>query len=422
MKQAQRKKDENERKMLEDIASIKAMQENAYSGKDDNNNNETFIKLNDTGDAKFDFEDVSVWDFPLGQSTPPREEHDRATQPPGGNRRSERVQNADKAKRVATERPKGAQKDKRGDDKNSASYKVDIVIAEEDVTLSDTSSSTDSDSPLNKKMKAGESGVSRPGRGSGRRGRGRARGRLTDHELSTIREEAAGRRAGNASSEEAWSDMDDGSPYDALTDEADTGCMAGTTRAERRRAEMGDAGEKDRSGKGNVKEAVMVSKQLQKRGGESKKVIVTEGENCSFVDSEGESSSYAEMANKNKWNTQGRKRKNVDTRHMSLKGKKTISHREVYVQGLDFQGLSDYADMEALVQKYCKKEGIAVVFIKIIPVKYDKSQVGCKLSVVEEDFERVVDDDFWPEFVNVRPWVYKPKPGMNAGVNDYGGQ
>ena len=58
------------------------------------------------------------------------------------------------------------------------------------------------------------------------------------------------------------------------------------------------------------------------------------------------------------------------------------------------------------------------MFIKVIPVKLDPDQVGCKLAVIESDFDDVMREDFWPEFVTVRAWVYRPREGRGqAGPN-----
>ena len=56
-------------------------------------------------------------------------------------------------------------------------------------------------------------------------------------------------------------------------------------------------------------------------------------------------------------------------------------------------------------------------YIRIIPVRYDDNRAGCKLTVVYEDFERVLDEDFWPENITVREWT--PRPRDNRG-NDEG--
>ena len=57
-------------------------------------------------------------------------------------------------------------------------------------------------------------------------------------------------------------------------------------------------------------------------------------------------------------------------------------------------------------------------FIRIIPVRYDSNRAGCKLTVVEEDFERVLDDEFWPDNITVREWTYRPPDNRD---NDDGG-
>ena len=44
------------------------------------------------------------------------------------------------------------------------------------------------------------------------------------------------------------------------------------------------------------------------------------------------------------------------------------------------------------------------IYIRLIPVKFDCTRTGCRLTVKEGDYEDVLDDDFWPEDVYAREW------------------
>ena len=113
---------------------------------------------------------------------------------------------------------------------------------------------------------------------------------------------------------------------------------------------------------------------------------------------------------------QGKKRKADERRHsFTLKGIRTISQRDIYVQGIDYRGLANHTAVENEVKGYCKENGVKLLFIKVIPVKLDNTQVGVKLSVKEEEFDRVLSEEFWPEFVTVRPWVFRPREGRGQG-------
>ena len=90
----------------------------------------------------------------------------------------------------------------------------------------------------------------------------------------------------------------------------------------------------------------------------------------------------------------------------------------MYLQGLDLEGCSDDEEIIDSVREYCRDHGIKPVFIRIIPVRYDSNRAGCKLTVVEEDFERVLDDEFWPDNITVREWTYRPPDNRD---NDDGG-
>ena len=163
-----------------------------------------------------------------------------------------------------------------------------------------------------------------------------------------------------------------------------------------------------------------------KRGGQFQSDGRKRGEsNMNDESSEGSSQehdSFADIVNrygrsKIDWNK--KRREAVATKKRNLKGIKSVLQKEVYLQGLDFEGFASYAEMEELVHGFCLKKGVPVIYMKIIPAKYDREQVGCKLAVREMDFERVMNESFWPEDVSVREWRRKPK--SDRGYDVYGG-
>ena len=133
----------------------------------------------------------------------------------------------------------------------------------------------------------------------------------------------------------------------------------------------------------------------------------------------GEEMSYAKAASNTRWKTkQSKKRKfeKVSPRlSFPLKGKPATSNRDVYLQGLDVGDGNGEDDMLDSVKAYCIRNGITPLFVRIIPVKYDCTRVGCRLTVSEEDFERVIDDEFWPDNVSVREWTYRPRDNRGNG-------
>ena len=171
-------------------------------------------------------------------------------------------------------------------------------------------------------------------------------------------------------------------------------------------------------GKGNVKtlnnNAVKSNVNAKRGNGPSN------GDKEGPADKRGES--YAKVASKNKWKTVGSKKRKYDK--VSPKGKRPLKglaatvNRNVYLQGLDLEGCSDDEEIIDSVREYCRDHGIKPVFIRIIPVRYDSNRAGCKLTVVEEDFERVLDDEFWPDNITVREWTYRPPDNRD---NDDGG-
>ena len=103
-----------------------------------------------------------------------------------------------------------------------------------------------------------------------------------------------------------------------------------------------------------------------------------------------------------------------------LKGIKATVNRDIYMQGLSVGDSESEDDIIASVRAYCIDNGVTPVFIRIIPVRYDCTRTGCRLTVSEADFERVILDSFWPEDIRVREWTPRPRDnnGNGAGGED----
>ena len=70
------------------------------------------------------------------------------------------------------------------------------------------------------------------------------------------------------------------------------------------------------------------------------------------------------------------------------------------------------------VRAYCIEKGITPVYTRSIPVRYDCTRTGCRLTVNEEDYERVILNEFWPEDIRARDWT--PRPRENKENEDCG--
>ena len=128
--------------------------------------------------------------------------------------------------------------------------------------------------------------------------------------------------------------------------------------------------------------------------------------------------SYAKVVSRNGWNTVQKKRKfdRVSPRAaFPLLGIPATVNREVYLQGLRLSEGMDADDVMDSVKAYCLDRVITPVYLRAIPVKYDCTRTGCKLTVCEEDYERVIDDEFWPEDISVRDWTPKVRDNQNNG-------
>ena len=178
----------------------------------------------------------------------------------------------------------------------------------------------------------------------------------------------------------------------------------GGARPKTRRGKMSDQGNKTNttgSNKGNVKSND--NRKQPNKAGTTK-------------------SSYASAVATTKWKTmQSKKRKfeKVSPKlTFPLKGKPSTCNRDVYLQGLDVGDGNGSEDMMESVRSYCVDKGVTPLYIRIIPVRYDCTRVGCRLTISEEDFERVMDELFWPDDVSVREWT--PKPRDNRGNGEAG--
>ena len=124
------------------------------------------------------------------------------------------------------------------------------------------------------------------------------------------------------------------------------------------------------------------------------------------------SKSYASVVTSNEWKTkQSKKRKyeNVSPKVVGpLKGIAATKNRDVYLQGLRL-GDCSYEDIVDSVREYVRERDINPVFIRIIPVKFDSTRVGCRLTIREEDFNIVMQGTFWPDNVSVREWTQRPR-------------
>ena len=123
--------------------------------------------------------------------------------------------------------------------------------------------------------------------------------------------------------------------------------------------------------------------------------------------------SFAKIVTKNGWKTPMNKKRKFDKVSPkpapSLKGKASTRNRDIYVQGLDLDEYNDKDELIESVRNHCLVNGIKPIYIHLIPVKFDCTRTGCRVTVRECEFDRVVEDDFWPEDVSAREWTPKPR-------------
>ena len=122
--------------------------------------------------------------------------------------------------------------------------------------------------------------------------------------------------------------------------------------------------------------------------------------------------SYAAMAAKQQdWSTPKKRKRvrSVNKKLGFLSGAQNLPQKVLYVQGIAFSRFDSYEDVEELMYVFGESRDFKFAFAKAIPVKNDNTKIGCKITVNEEDVETLLDDDFWPENITVRPWRVGPK-------------
>ena len=130
-------------------------------------------------------------------------------------------------------------------------------------------------------------------------------------------------------------------------------------------------------------------------------------------------SSYAAVTSKYTWDkVPPKKRKRVKSKVGTLSGAHVTPQCDLYVQGIAFSRYDSYEDVEEMMYQFGESRNFCFSFAKAIPVRNDKRQIGCKITVDENDAEILLDDDFWPDEITVRVWSPRPRGGADADNGD----
>ena len=125
-------------------------------------------------------------------------------------------------------------------------------------------------------------------------------------------------------------------------------------------------------------------------------------------DGKSETVSYARVLTGNGWKTVPSKKRKFDKvspKSRPLKGIAASNNRDIYLQGLVVGVYESEDDVIESVRVYCIDRGITPVFIRNIPVKFDCTRTGCRLTVRDEDYDDVIMNSFWPEHISARDWT-----------------
>ena len=125
--------------------------------------------------------------------------------------------------------------------------------------------------------------------------------------------------------------------------------------------------------------------------------------------------SYSKVVTNSGWKTVQSKKRRVDKASPKqanpLKGIAMTRNRDIYLQGLKLDDDNDEDDVIDSVKAYCKDRDIVPVYTRLIPVRFDSTRTGCRLTVREVDYNRAVQNDFWPDHIKAREWTQRPRDG-----------
>ena len=140
-----------------------------------------------------------------------------------------------------------------------------------------------------------------------------------------------------------------------------------------------------------------------------------------------DSPTYAETTSKNSWKTakgQNKRRRLTKTIYKTvpeLKASRQSRCIEYYVQGLDYVMCSSHEEFEEIVEVHCKRRGIIPIDVCIIPVYRNKAKAGCKVTVWEEDSNKLNSEGFWPDDASIRLWEDRPRKGKQGQYDNDNG-
>ena len=126
------------------------------------------------------------------------------------------------------------------------------------------------------------------------------------------------------------------------------------------------------------------------------------------------------IVTKNGWltptshNKKRKREKSGQKKYPLLAGAQIVAHRDVLVRRLDYQQCECYADIEEMVRLHCRARGIMTVQVNAIPYAPDDTQIGCKVTVKEEDYDTLLAKGFWPKPAFARQWYRKPRNNGNG--------
>ena len=141
-----------------------------------------------------------------------------------------------------------------------------------------------------------------------------------------------------------------------------------------------------------------------------------------------ENISYAKMVTKLPWtlqesNKKRKRNKSSPKTKPNLKGIHQKPKRDIYVHGVDISVFDCMEEIEYSIAEHCYQKGVQVTFVKGLTMSAGQTDARLRVSVPEEDFDRVLDDDFWPEDIYAREWYMRNKSkrgGNQAETSGFG--
>ena len=123
-----------------------------------------------------------------------------------------------------------------------------------------------------------------------------------------------------------------------------------------------------------------------------------------------EKDQYSMVVTRNGWDKSGNanKKKGKKKPMLPIRGLVDSETKEMFVKGLRCAGFRTRKELEDSIKAYVEEKGIFLVHHRVLAFKTDRTTVGCKMVVCNDDMEKITSKGFWPPGIWIREWFDDP--------------